>query len=128
MVIQVVTVMCRTGCCGELIAKKECPACFAMVKIVQFLDWRGSVRIKWMTDEECQIYRTMNGGFGTPAFLPDENPDKPILGFRAVAKRVLQELVMPTSWKLTHFVDRFSSTATTDPQPATKAHVSAVAA
>lgn len=95
--------MCRTGCCGELIAKKECAVCFAMAKVVQFLDWRGSVRLRWMTSAEFAQYKALNGGLGTPVFLPDENPEVPILGFRKVAKRVMQELFMPNSWKMRHF-------------------------
>lgn len=75
---------------------------------------RGSVRVQWMTDDQIELIRMANGGYKSPAFFPDESPFDSIIGFRAVAWRVLGEIVLPAFLKRRWYVCHESVRSPTD--------------
>jgi len=75
---------------------------------------RGSVRVHWMSLDEIEKARVLNGGFKTPVFYGDEDPLVPILGFRKVAWRVLGEIVLPAFLKRRWYVCPKSARSPTD--------------
>lgn len=83
--------MCRTGCCGVLLASPFCWYCRWLAYAAE-RSARGHVRVRWMTAEAIEYWRVQNGGMKTPVFLPDESV-APILGFGPVTRRVLREIM-----------------------------------